>query len=782
METGAPKKINPGSLLLALALAVAAAACSDRQWPADSPDPDGGRGDGAENQGDGLWSLCAIPAADEDGDGIPNSLEGCLRMLDSDGDKVPDWRDLDSDNDKVPDSVEKGAKDLQGECAGGTPPANGWPCDTDGDRLPDYQDRDSDGDGLMDGDEDLNFDGKLGCCLTRCHTPGSKLQQQCQFTQDGCGEGQACVAGTCSPPADFNCAKGESDARKKCTFYQQRCDDNWALSICRAQRSKLQIRRSVAGDWSVALSSKAKFTQVSITKAPPGMTAAAFDHQQVQEETAGFIITRQATTNTLQQELDALFMTFLSKLPANFEAMYTISSGTRGKTHDLYDTVRESVMDIRWKIPVDVSTARNQLLAALLGKTTADLGNKPQGFSVSHSRMVWRFSAVWRFGFKKDGGGKILLDDKGFPMDSGNPFERRLVIMGAVAEMTKYQDSKLGTYLVVDDLSGGTALARLKAFTTHECEVTEVERLPVADIIWVMDESGSMQDNRKNMVNNASNFFSRALSSGLDFRLGVTNVCDPSGSYKAVVGKFCSQISTTSTDMGGADRFLMPSEKQIFEACVNNPPGYEGGSEYGLVNAMAAVKNHLPRQANAPQQIRPEAQLVVIVATDEYPQSMASIIGYANSKICILPTATQTTVNSGVLPYLNLFSGLTDPEAAAVFHVIGGVCNNVCGADMAHGYKELAQKLGGQVMDVCQKDLGQSMQGILDNVLGQASSIKLKHTPINASLVVGLNGQEVPRSRVQGFDFRPAGNSLVLLNYPYKKGSEVAMAYERWRQ
>jgi len=251
-------------------------------------------------------------------------------------------------------------------------------------------------------------------------------------------------------------------------------------------------------------------------------------------------------------------MTFLSKLPANYEAMYTVSSGTRGKTHDLYDTVRESVMDIRWKIPMDVSTARNHLMAALLGKTSADLGNKPQGFSVSHSRMVWRFSAVWRFGFEKDGGG--------------------------------------------------------------------------------------------------------------------------------------------------------------------------------------------------------------------------------NYNTCILPALAQKNVDAALKPYLNLFSGITDPEAAATFHVIGGVCKNTCNAMMAHGYKELAQKLSGQVMDVCQKDLGQSMQGILDNVLGQASSLRLKHTPINASLVVGLNGQEVPRSRVQGFDFRPSNNSLVLLNYPYKKGSEVAMAYERWRQ
>jgi hypothetical protein len=78
---------------------------------------------------------CDTVEGDEDGDGIPNTVEGCA---DSDSDGIPNCMDSDSDNDRIPDSE---------ECPE-------FPCrDTDQDGFPDYLDRDSDNDGLADGYE-----------------------------------------------------------------------------------------------------------------------------------------------------------------------------------------------------------------------------------------------------------------------------------------------------------------------------------------------------------------------------------------------------------------------------------------------------------------------------------------------------------------------------------------------------------------------------------------------------------------------------------------------------
>ncbi len=82
---------------------------------------------GAEEPVDSEWAQ-----QDDDGDGIPNGIEG---KGDDDGDGIPNYLDDDSDNDGIPDSVEA---------------PRGVPVDDDGDGIPNYLDYDSDGDGLGD--------------------------------------------------------------------------------------------------------------------------------------------------------------------------------------------------------------------------------------------------------------------------------------------------------------------------------------------------------------------------------------------------------------------------------------------------------------------------------------------------------------------------------------------------------------------------------------------------------------------------------------------------------
>jgi large repetitive protein len=112
-----------------------------------------GRADGAPNAS-GVVS--SVPAAGA----VPP---------DSDGDGKPDFRDLDSDNDGINDVREANGTDANGDgLADGTPNGNGvpdmvpagglTPPDTDGDKIPDYRDLDSDNDGINDVTENGGVD------------------------------------------------------------------------------------------------------------------------------------------------------------------------------------------------------------------------------------------------------------------------------------------------------------------------------------------------------------------------------------------------------------------------------------------------------------------------------------------------------------------------------------------------------------------------------------------------------------------------------------------------
>jgi hypothetical protein len=45
---------------------------------------------------------------------------------------------------------------------------------------------------------------------------------------------------------------------------------------------------------------------------------------------------------------------------------------------------------------------------------------------------------------------------------------------------------------------------------------------------------------------------------------------------------------------------------------------------------------------------------------------------------------------------------------------------------------------------------------------------------------VALDAVAIPRSRVKGFDYRSATNSLAFIAVKYKVGSEVITSYRRW--
>ena len=695
----------------------------------DGMSQDGGKQDGGS---DG-FKPCN-PTQDTDGDTINDKDELC--PADQDGDKTPNYLDDDSDGDGIPDNVEAGDTDAATK-----------PVDTDKDGVPDFLDLDSDNDSVPDQQEDLNGDGKVGCCRTTC---GEKIQGCKDVASDACGPGQTCAAGQCTPALDVTCADGETSPGTKETF-PGTPDIVVGNFVCTtAGLKQMDFKKDTAGDWQVALDPNMTYVALTITGPQPREAAATMDDTAA--NVAAFVASIPTAGQDVNQESTALITSLGSLGTVAIRA-----SGNLTTSHDGFKTVIDTQLDFKTAGTSDVSSLRNALLAVALKHNKSDLTPLPAAFGATGTAFTLKLQALLR----SDG---------------------RIIVLLAVALDADYQDTTKAAGIVVDDLTNGTPLGKPADTVQPECDGFKLQKTSKADIIWVVDESGSMSDNRADIVKNANALFTQALTAGLDFRMAVTNVVHPVGTTNAsAIGHFCSKISTNTSDDGGTDRFLLPSEQAIFSACINNPPGFEGGTEYTLLNAREAVTKHLPRAANDPTRIRTDAKLVVIYVTDELSHETKIAMSISSSTTnCTLEVVAQAKLKSFMAQDVNLFTGKTDPEAKAVVHAIGGVCNNTCNAAVNHDLFEVIQATQGQVGDVCQSDLGKTLSIIIDDIIGTASAATLEYLPISASLQVSLDGQKLTRSRSKGFDYRRSSNSLAFINVPFAQGSIVIASYRRF--
>lgn len=105
-------------------------------YVSNNTDCDDANTDNRDTDGDNIANQCDN---DDDGDGIPDLIEGfgLVPNRDSDFDGIFDYLDSDSDADGIPDLIEKGSDGNN-------------PTDTDSDAIPDYRDGDADADGISD--------------------------------------------------------------------------------------------------------------------------------------------------------------------------------------------------------------------------------------------------------------------------------------------------------------------------------------------------------------------------------------------------------------------------------------------------------------------------------------------------------------------------------------------------------------------------------------------------------------------------------------------------------
>jgi hypothetical protein len=276
----------------------------------------------------------------------------------------------------------------------------------------------------------------------------------------------------------------------------------------------------------------------------------------------------------------------------------------------------------------------------------------------------------------------------------------------------------------------------------------------VVDILWVVDDSGSMTNERRTLVGNFDRFVQELLTLQVDFQMGVTSIVASDGGRLRGTTKIISNMTM--------------DPRRVFELNTTFPSSrsrWEQGlrmTQLGLTSPNIDVG-----QPNAGF-LRPNAALAIIVLTNEDDSSFGTTDHYARVFKALKGKGNENLVS---------------------FSVIGGTIPNGCvppgetglygsTADPAIRYAEVATKTGGIIGSICDASFEQTLTRIAQalNTLKRVFPLTLQ--PIVNSIAVTVAGATIPQDPVNGWQYRADTNSVVFLgNYVPPPGSIVRLTY-----
>ncbi len=714
-----------------------------------------------------------LPDLDSDRDQLSNECECTLgtdpARADTDGDGVHDGGEDANKNCRYDVGIETDPRradtDNDGLSDGAERTAGTDPLDVDSDDdevndgpevasgCMDPLNADTDGDSLPDGLEDANGDGMLGTCPNRMYDP------QC--------------GGIESDPCETDTDGDGTDDNEEAQFLGCRPEDT-------ANLVDPQFVESVAGDYKMALD-----TGIT-TGAVTALNAHAFN--DAPNGYAGLVASLPKPAGATSAE--ALGAHVYARIAGAFGGTVQQSTGRRTQTHDGFAAVVSGIARLGTGLRAD--TVRNSVLGAL------------SGGGVAHTTTGT---------FSNAGGTDPMLVVYQVVLRSGANY----IVTAAAVPESAYLAAATATGFRVDDATGGTAVAQSGEMLTSECVSYRNDRRAKVDFIWILDGSGSMDEEMRQVRQFATTFGTILQNSNLDWRIGtVSSGCwdiaadpaitpgtkalyAPAGNSGPCPGSVTLPIIGTTMpppySNGRLCNNAFTTDPTVFRDCVDEvrrSTTLSEPSEHTMSIGAAAIDRALPRSDTNIAKLRPDAAVVLVVVTDEFDQIVENKMNWmdAGSGGSNDPSTSgsynQAAVDAVVAPFINYF---LMPDIGAtmfgIYWIPGTQCNSA--AEAAAGIHTVVGATGGTAGSVCQSDLTATLQDIATASAGIASGLRLRGVPVAPSIntkvgeVASGNIVDWTRSRQDGWDYDSTVNRVTFQGpNPPQTGDRVVIAYRRW--
>lgn len=305
-------------------------------------------------------------------------------------------------------------------------------------------------------------------------------------------------------------------------------------------------------------------------------------------------------------------------------------------------------------------------------------------------------------------------------------------------------------------------VGRVRVIDPPRVDATQIDLLRqadgVVDILWVVDDSGSMVNERRRLVNNFNRFVQELIALRVDFQMGVISI-----------------VSTDGGRLRGSPRIITNqtvNARQVFEANTTFPPG-RSRWEQGLRMAEFALSppNISAGGTNAGF-LRPNAALAVIVVTNEDDSSFGTPEYFGRRLRALKGKGNENLLSFSVIggPVPN---GCVPPGEVGLYGSL---------AEPSFRYTEVATRTGGIVGSICDASFEQTLIRIAQALNTLKRVFPMTLTPIVSSIRVtvidGMTSTLVPQNDVTGWQYRADTNSVVFLGtYVPPPGATIRIEY-----
>jgi hypothetical protein len=344
------------------------------------------------------------------------------------------------------------------------------------------------------------------------------------------------------------------------------------------------------------------------------------------------------------------------------------------------------------------------------------------------------------------------------------------------------------------------------------------------DILWVVDNSGSMAPLQANMTANFQSFIQNFQSVGYDYRMAMT----ATDAYKAnsnFVG-YSSANSGLSLFLDGGYStpasgtfVILPTTPNLDTVFLDNATTGIGGS--GDERAFSSMMTTLNNTSNVAFP-RPTAFFAIIILSDEddfsnFSRTESSWGSNAAADHCYYDTTMDTTATTaysgtghvstcaglnpqtppdsvssyeGALDTLTGSTGSTRRWSVSTIAVLDSACqlshsqspvNNDSAFVSVIGqrYIQISQDTQGYQGSICDASYANSLSSIASNIVALSTQFFLTQTPQAGSIAVTVNGATAPQDPNNGWEYNSGTNSIMFFGSSVPpQGAQIVVTFD----